>query len=275
MTDWRLKSPELDSLDEDNWELFTMDQRVHHMGGETALWYVRSRKHSSDFDRSRRQQQALRAILSRGLATDVLQQVPQLWEDFSSSVETDLGLGEILQLAALAPQLDLSKVKSRFVSGEAVYVWHTPDENLYTLLPQYEKISELLADVYEPPSINRAFQDPPVVEVQNGTNRPDLDLLAVDNLYWEGLIPIIAPAESHDQPTTQIFFYGQTYKGAYSEAISRLFGVYASQFVHQPDPNSPVDYRIILGNDFDPCVHKADGARSPPTETPTPTPTPL
>ena len=49
MTDWRLKSPELDPQDEDNWERFTIEPGFQHMDGDTALWYVRSRQATSPF----------------------------------------------------------------------------------------------------------------------------------------------------------------------------------------------------------------------------------
>jgi LCP family protein required for cell wall assembly len=274
MTDWRLISPDLDPNVEENWELFTVDERVQHMDGDMALWYVRSRIHSSDFDRSRRQQQALRAMMTKGLSLDIIPQLPQLWSDFSDTVETDLGLGEILQLAALAPRLDLSKIKSRFIAGDAVMSWTTPDNNAYVLLPQPEKVQELVADVFEPPALNRAFQNPPVIEVWNGTERPDIGLLALDNIAWEGLVGVLGQADRHDYATTQVIYYGQSFKGASTWSITKLFGVPESRFILEPNPDSPVDYRVILGADFNPCVHHVWGGAAVPSPTPTPEWTP-
>lgn len=274
MTDWRLKSPELDLEVEENWELFTVDQRVHHMDGDFALWYSRSRLRSSDFDRSRRQQQVLRAMMSKALDANIIPQIPQLWNDFRETVETDLGLGEILQLAGIAPRLDFNKIKSRFLAGDSIVSWTVPETEAYVLLPQYDAAAEIVADVFEPPALNRAFQDPPVVEVWNGTLRPDLDLLAVDNLLWEGLVPVLGTADRQDYTRTQVIFYGQTFKGADTWSITKLFGIYESQMIHQPSPDSSVDYRVILGYDSEPCVHKVWGARSAPTVTPTPVWTP-
>lgn len=274
MTDWRLKSPELDDQVEDNWEYYTIEQKVQHMDGDLALWYVRSRKSSTDFDRSRRQHQALRAMLAKGLSTNILPQIPQLWNDFSDTVETDLTLGEILQLAMIVPQIDFSSIKSRFIAGEAVMSWTTPDKKQYTLLPQFDVIQEIVADVFEPPSQNRAFQDPPVVEVWNGTTRPDLDLLAVDNLYWEGMVPVVGTADRYDYTDTLVYFYGSTFKGANTWSITKLFGVSESQFIQEPNPDSAIDYKVILGNNFDPCVHRVMGAQQVPSPTPSPEETP-
>lgn len=272
MTDWHLKSPELDREDEENWELFTLDQQVHHMDGDLTLWYVRSRKKSSDFDRSRRQQQVLRAMMAKGLALDVVPQLPQLWSDMTEAVQTNLGLGEMVQLAAIAPRLEFSKIKSRFLNGDAVVAWTTPNDDAYVLLPQYEEVAKIVVDVFEPPAENRAFQSPPVVEVWNGTARPEIDLLAVDNLLWEGLVPVMGQADRQDYANTQVFYYGQSFKGASTWRITKLFGVTESQMVLQPEPNSPVDYRVILGYDFDPCVHRVRGAKQSATPTPTLTP---
>jgi len=272
MTDWRLKSPELDVNLEENWDLFTVDQRIHHMDGDMALWYVRSRIHSHDFDRNRRQQQMLRAVMTKAMSRNIIPQLPQLWSDFSATVETDLKLGEILQLAALAPRLDLNKIKSRFVAGDAIMSWTTPETNLYVLLPQPERIQELVADVFEPPALNRAFQNPPVVEVWNGTERADLDWLALDNIAWEGLVGVLGEPDRRDYATTQVFFYGQSFKGASTWSITKLFGVSEANFIHEPNPDAPVNYRVILGEDFNPCVFRVWGGPRAPEPTPTPTP---
>ncbi len=63
--DWRLKSPDLDPGKADNWAMFTLPIGVHHLDGDLALWYARSRRTSSDFDRGRRHQALLRALWQR------------------------------------------------------------------------------------------------------------------------------------------------------------------------------------------------------------------
>ena len=138
----------------------------------------------------------------------------------------------------------------------------------------HDKIAEIVADVLQPPSENRAFQDPPVIEVSNGTSRPDLDLLAADNLAWEGLIPVLGQADRHDYTETQVIYFGSSFKGANAWTITKLFGVYQSEIVLQPDPTSAVDYRVILGYNYEPCVHKVAAAAAAPTVTPTPVWTP-
>ena len=54
----------------------SLDPGIHEMDGETALWYARSRLMSNDFDRGRRQQQLLRALLDQGVKLDLVPQAP-------------------------------------------------------------------------------------------------------------------------------------------------------------------------------------------------------
>ncbi len=69
-TDWHLIDPGYDPNNEDNWALYTVGPGVVHMDGDLALWYARSRKRSSDFDRGRRSQEVLRALYTRALQDD-------------------------------------------------------------------------------------------------------------------------------------------------------------------------------------------------------------
>jgi LCP family protein required for cell wall assembly len=89
-TDWRLRRPDLPDQVASNWALFTMDPGVIHMDGDTALWYARSRARSSDFDRTRRQQEVLRALYREALRPDLLARIPELYNALQYSVRTNL-----------------------------------------------------------------------------------------------------------------------------------------------------------------------------------------
>ncbi|MBX3047601.1 MAG: LCP family protein [Anaerolineales bacterium] len=75
------------------------------MDGETALWYVRSRATSSDFDRTRREQEVLQAIFYRMISIDAIARAPQLYDQYRQSVTTDVSLSHILPLLPLAAKL--------------------------------------------------------------------------------------------------------------------------------------------------------------------------
>ncbi|MCZ7536034.1 MAG: hypothetical protein M5T61_08985 [Acidimicrobiia bacterium] len=49
--DWRLIDPTLDPSLEESWEKFILPIGKRTLSPEMALWYVRSRQSTSDFDR--------------------------------------------------------------------------------------------------------------------------------------------------------------------------------------------------------------------------------
>ncbi len=138
---WQLISPELDPEDADNWEVVTLEPAIYEMDGATALWYVRSRKLSplGDFDRGRRQQQVLRAMFNQGLDLGLLTQVPTLWSTYRESVETDLDIGRILQLASLAPAIRNNGIQNLYLTGKTQSWSYSISTNP---TPEVEQVSE-------------------------------------------------------------------------------------------------------------------------------------
>ena len=110
--DWRLKEPDLDQTVEENWQKFTLPVGVYQMDGDLALWYARSRKTSSDFDRGRRHQALLRALLARIRNLNLVSQLSDIWPQVMETVQTDVGLDEMIDLAPLALSLDPSRIAS-------------------------------------------------------------------------------------------------------------------------------------------------------------------
>ncbi len=91
---------------------FIVEPGVNTMDGETALWYVRSRYTTSDFDRGRRQQEVLKALFNQIMSLDAVKRAPELYEIYQDSVFTDLTLKDITPLLPMA---------LRVYSGESIY----------------------------------------------------------------------------------------------------------------------------------------------------------
>jgi len=83
-----------------------LEPGMHHMDGETALWYARSRMTSSVFARERRQQQVLQSIWRQSRSLDLLPRIPELWDPLRSMVVTDMAFGDVVTLADVAFRLD-------------------------------------------------------------------------------------------------------------------------------------------------------------------------
>ncbi|NTU80888.1 MAG: LCP family protein [Chloroflexales bacterium] len=107
------------------------------MDGATALRYARSRHSSSDFDRSARQQQVLRAILAEVRSRGLLSQaalLPDLARDLEASVSTTLPLSDLETLrglAALAQGLDTSRILALSINPGDVRVVAEEGSNIY------------------------------------------------------------------------------------------------------------------------------------------------
>ena len=117
------------------------------MDGDTALWYVRSRHTSSDFDRTRRAQEVIFAVFTKFMSLDAVSRLPELYASYQSSVETNMGINDIAPLVPLAAQIlkDPSKVR-QFTIGPAE-VWPTITEGgAAVLIPNYDAIQVILND---------------------------------------------------------------------------------------------------------------------------------
>lgn len=256
LEDWRLKSPELDPQDEDSWEWFVLEPGFHEMDGAMALWYARSRITTSDFDRGRRQQQLLRAIFNKGLDLNMLPQVPELYNSFRDTVDTDMDIGRILQLAALAPAVRENGIQHLYIVGDQLQPWVVPETGAQVQLPQWDSMQNTFYSLLQPPALNRATRAPILVEIVDAADNPDLARLAAENLAWYGFVPEITATEDEAVEETTITFYGPNNKGNFDWLLSYVMHQRTDDIELVTDQPYDYDYRIVIGNDFDPCVNQ-------------------
>lgn len=246
--------------DPDQEELI-LEPGVHHMDGATALRYVRTRRGETDFDRARRQQQFLKAMWQQLKSPDIVLKIPGLWSALKGSFETDLGLGDVLSLAPTALEIRPQRLRQRYIGSAQVKNW-TNSDGWQVLLPDYEKIQEVVASLYAPPAAaeDQAESEGARIQVQNGTYRPQLAKIAADELHWHGLQVVDSgPADRANYKQTQVVVFSEKPKAL--ELVTRLLKVRAENVVRYgeglgltpPDPDLAADLRVILGDDYDPC----------------------
>ncbi|MBT3864566.1 LCP family protein [Candidatus Peregrinibacteria bacterium] len=105
-------------------ELFSLSKGRHHLDGETALKYARSRKTTSDFDRSKRQQDILYAIKEKALQTKTIlskSKLTNLLDTVKKNFETNLSVREFLTLGALAEDFNKDSITNRVLHDDPVY----------------------------------------------------------------------------------------------------------------------------------------------------------
>ncbi len=124
---------------------------TYHMDGFTALCYVRMRKTTGDFDRLRRQQEALLAIFNKMLSLEGLSRRPDLYAQFLAFVETDFTLEDSLRLLPLATKLaaDPDRIHRYSIDPTMGSLWRVPYSGASVILPDWEAIEPMLHEIFE------------------------------------------------------------------------------------------------------------------------------
>jgi polyisoprenyl-teichoic acid--peptidoglycan teichoic acid transferase len=121
-----------------------------HMDGQLALKYGRTRHQSSDFDRAERQQEVVLAardkILKDNLLPDLLLHAPQIWEQFNTSMKTDLTLDQIMRLVVYLKDVPKESIKRGLVDLNYCIGMNYNGQDI--LVPQRAKLGPLMEQVF-------------------------------------------------------------------------------------------------------------------------------
>jgi LCP family protein required for cell wall assembly len=123
---------------------------TYHMDGMDALCYTRMRKTTSDFDRLRRQQEVLEAMFNKVISIDGLERVPELYQLFKNTFESDMNLEEVLELVPLAASLALEpdQVHRYRIDQTMVQSFRVPSSGASVLLPKRDEILAMLEQAF-------------------------------------------------------------------------------------------------------------------------------
>lgn len=230
--------------------------------GDVALAYVRERKsQGGDFGRAERQQQIIIGIRDRildfNLLPGLVANAPQIYNELSDGIHTNLPLDDAIRLAVLASQIKKENIKQGVIGEDYIIYGRSPDD-LAILIPVPDKIRELRDEIFTGDTalspltsgspearftIERAR-----ISLQNGTQAGDI--AAATQSYLQGLganITDSTNAESTYSETVLIDHSGNPYTLAF---LAELFNVPSRRIVHEFVPNSPIDVEIKLGSDW-------------------------
>ncbi|NNJ12689.1 LCP family protein [Chloroflexales bacterium ZM16-3] len=226
---------------------------IQVLDGATALRYARSRHSSSDFDRSRRQQQVLQSILAEVRSRGLLRQatlLPALASDLEQSVSTTLPLGDLdtlRGLADLAQRLEPDQIIQISINPNDVAVVQEIGSDIY-----WDKgdVAALVARLMAGPEANAEVAR---VQVQNGAEVQGLAGQVASALRARGFITV----EPADAPAavahSQLIDYGD-----HPQTLGRLADLLQLDrryvFSSPPPDAAPAPLRtdivLILGADY-------------------------
>jgi hypothetical protein len=249
------------------------DPGWQHMDGQRALEYARSRMSTSDFDRARRQQLILLAIREKALSLNLIPRLPALAATMMDTVKTDMTLDEMVELARLAPKIDMTNIKRRVIQKPMVYGYRR-DDGAAVQLPKWDLINPVVADLFNAPVVTPSPVPSPApptptptlapieiealenlasegarIAVQNGTSEPNFAARVAATLMEQGFQVVeFGDADRLDYPKTVIVDYtGKTYT---LERLVETFQVTPENVRHSANLRSQIDIRVIVGQDF-------------------------
>lgn len=219
--------------------------------GKTALRYARSRHGGSDFDRSRRQQQVLRAALHEVQRRGLLEQVgllPEMLETLEQSLVTTMPINDlsVLQgLARLASAIRLDDVTQFSINPDDVRIVREEGSDIYW---DQEDVSLLVERWLAGPAGSEMAR----VQVQNGANVQGLATRCTTDLEALGFL-MAAPA---DAPLLSEHTMIIDYRGfpKTRQRLANLLNIEPSYVYDSPPASAPpmpthTDIIIVLGQD--------------------------
>ncbi len=240
------------------------------MDGQTALNYARSRHGSngeaSDFARSKRQQKVLAAIKDQALSFTTFlsyRKVNALLSFYKEHVATNINAWEMFRMAKLAKKIDKANITNLVLDDSLTGPLYATNINgAFLLFPKdmsYYQLQQMIKYVFEPNQEIKA-KDRVKVEIQNGTKVEGLAYRKTIELRNKGY-EVTKYGNCVKQDFAKTVIYDLT-NGEQTEALTDLKNNFnANVAVDKPDwleidPNSQLDFILILGQDQDTSLSK-------------------
>lgn len=240
----------------------TLQPGRYTLPGDYVLAYARARNTpGGDVDRARRQQQVILAVRDRLLEPGnfpmLVSRAPALYNELQSGIRTNLPLNDALRLAMLARDIPLDNIQ-RGVIDTTMFVYATSPQGLDINKPIMDKIRELRDTIFitggaiGPRAGNdlaaNAAAEAARIQVINGAYVPGLAQNTGNYLISLGLNVVAVGSSDTYVRTVVVLHSGKPYTLRFLQQVFPLSS--SSQIVMRPDPASPTDIDIYLGQDW-------------------------
>ncbi|MFW5713308.1 MAG: LCP family protein [Brevefilum sp.] len=243
------------------WNTVTIEPGVITLSGEYALAYVRARKtEGGDFDRSRRQQELIMAVRDRILEFNMMPKLvaraPEIYNDLSDGINTNMSLNEAIRLGWSVLDLDRDAINQFVITNEYVSLGKSPD-GLDILKPIPDKIRLLrdeafgnggaIGPVGAKDILAGVAEEGARVAIWNGSYQ---DGMAARTAAWlrEKGFTVVEETSTDYTVTTQIYIYQA--KPYALRWLAETMDVASMDIYQQNEPNPNVDLVVVLGDDW-------------------------
>ena len=133
---------------------FYLSAGAHHLDGEDALKFARTRHGGSDMQRSARQQQVLFALRERiqrlRLLPVLLARIPSLLASLRDSLYTNLDLDDMVSLAWYLKDFSAEDIETAVLRAPYVTDWVRPEDGQHVLVPDQLLMWQLMSQLFGP-----------------------------------------------------------------------------------------------------------------------------
>lgn len=246
------------------YETFFISRGFHHLNGETALKYARSRETTSDFSRAERQQAILFAIKEKAAKTGVLKDkdtLEEIYDSLKDKIETDLGIRELIRLAEIGMEIKKENIRNYLVHDDPSKCGgflYPGDRSLYggafVFIPAGESFEPMrkMANIV----LSNSQADGIKIQILNGTGR---SFLAANTkvILKRHCLDIIRYGNGRSTKITQTTYFRKKNTPEVNSAISLLQQFVPGEISDQAPPEylafpyqSDTEIILELGNDY-------------------------
>jgi LCP family protein required for cell wall assembly len=224
---------------------------VQHMTGAEALAYARSRKSTSDFERSARQQRVIVSLRRQLDIGQVLRNINPLAEAIGQSLRTDIPRELVPQLLGLADRVDTRSIRSVIFTPPFYQEEFLSSPRGYIIVPRVERIRAAIAEAFNiDPGFAEArdalLEEGAELWVLNGSGRTGEAARLAGYLSYLGM----AASAPNQRPDTSGLAATtiRAYNGAEEEfplTLAALQAVFGVEITPVLDPDVRVDFVIV------------------------------
>jgi LCP family protein required for cell wall assembly len=228
---------------------------IQHMSGDQALVYARSRHGSSDFDRGQRQQRVILSLRQQADIAGMIPRIPDLVNSLKKAVHTDIPVDLLPQLAQLASEVDMTKLRSQVFAPS---FWATEvrsgDPRGYVIIPKVDRIQYGVRAAFADKAADIALREKVAAEgartwVLNGTGASGQAADIASYLSWSGMEASAPNQKPDEKPSTTVI---RVYNGAETrlpKTIAYLEKALKTTVEPVTDPAVRVDVIVITAPD--------------------------
>ena len=184
----------------------------------------------------------LRALWRQIRAGGLLENFPELWEQFNEIVETDMSFTDAVEFLPMLANLEAGGVE--FISMERnthMVSGYTPGEGRFVWYPQREAMIDLMDDFVNGSGARRLTGSSPTVAVYNGSGIDGMAFVAAQRLEREGFVPTVMFEYTQPRNYNRVVDYTGLDRHNPVSVIQDVLRITDEGVGVEPDPNREFD----------------------------------